>query len=378
MSEQTTGLSVQEYARVQAALPEGEQPVLVVKPSTAVHKGWAALLCLAGAVMLGMLVRGGLGLQEYCWVLVLCGLPIWAAAGCLCVAPLCHKWRMARTLYVLTERRAMVLEPVTPRRERVVSFPLRPNVILQVQKRAGGYGDIIFAWELRWCLGLRVCSPVHPVGFMAVPQVERVAQMLADGVAAVPAEAVLPPVEGVQPLPMKRGRARFAPPLQELFVWAGMAVCGFSCLLQLTAAHYLPREMAFGRLAETTYATVLSLRTEESFWNSPASEPVRVRTGKHAGRKVFISYYPTVQFADAAGQRHTIELSSPQNPRHFRPGAKVTVRYDRLNPQRVSPGRTKRGGTLACVLSCIFYLVGGSLIAAGLMHKTTGAGSSMC
>ena len=29
MSEQTTGLSAQEYARVQAALPEGEQPVLV-------------------------------------------------------------------------------------------------------------------------------------------------------------------------------------------------------------------------------------------------------------------------------------------------------------------------------------------------------------
>ncbi len=370
MNADFPGLSESESSRVQAVLRADEQVVMVVKPSTAVPKGRAALLVLCGVVMVWKLVSGCVGLQELHLLLLLGGLPVWVFGLLLCFAPVFHKLRMARTLYVLTDRRAVVLAPGCLHRERVVSFPLHLIPQPAVQKRAGGYGDILFAWELRWCPGLRVYSPVQPVGFLSVPQVERVAQMLAEQVAALPQVSELPKPEGVRPLTLRKGRPRFDSVEQEFLVWAGVVACGISCLLQLTAAHYLPRECRFGRDAVTTYATVLSLRRETSFWNSPNSEKVRVRSGRHAGRAQFISHYPTVQFEDTSGRMHTVELATALNPRRYHPGEKVLVRYDRRNPQQVVLGRVRRTGSLCCIMSCVFYVTGGCLMAAGLLYKT--------
>lgn len=371
MSADESALSTREEARVQAVLREDEQLALVVKPSATVHKGWASLMVLSGMLILWLLLRGCIALQEYCWVLILCGVPVWAAAVLLCISPLWHKRRMARTLYVLTDRRALVLEPVELRQERVVSFPLQADLVLKLQKRAGGYGDMIFAWERRWCPGMRVFSPMQPVGFLALPQVERVAQMLAEQVETVTPEASLLPIEGMQPLPVdKRGRPRFATGVHELIFRAGQIACGLSCLFLLIGASSLPREIRFGLNAETTHATILSLRKEVSFWNSPRSERERIRTGRHAGRSQYASYYPTIRYTDEKGRAYTTELPTPLDPHKFSPGEKLIVRYDRRTPQEVVPGRNSRSGILFCFLSCVSYIVGGCFIAAGLMQKT--------
>lgn len=366
MSRADTGTG--EAARVQSVLREGEQVVLLARPRAGMAAGQAALLVLPAVLVAWALVYGSIVLREDCWVLLLFGLPFWLMAAVVLLAPLWHRRCMARTLYALTDRRVLIFCPEGLRDERVVSMSLHPGLVQKVQKQ-GGYGDIIFAWERRWQLGARVYSPVQPVGFLAVPQPERVAQMIAEQVTALPTETETLPVEGVQPLTVNgKGRVRAFSGAEELLMWGGIACCGLSFLLMMWGVHSLQREIPFGRNSVTTYATVQSLRKEKSFWNSPHSERERLRTGRYAGRSQFISYYPTVQFTDETGTRHTAELATAQPRRSFLPGQRVVVSYDRLNPQQVVPGKPRSHGMGFCLGSCMLFLIA-FCIAIVLMKK---------
>ena len=87
---------------------------------------------------------------------------------------------------------------------RVRAFALHPDLVKQVVAEPAGHGDIIFARVRRWQFGARsIYYGLSPVGFLAVPQVQRVAQKIAELTAsslpsAEPTTASQVPVRTVQ------------------------------------------------------------------------------------------------------------------------------------------------------------------------------------
>lgn len=359
--------------RVQAALRNGEQCVLVVQPRTDLRPGAVAALLLPALVLAGVPIAGSVAAG---WSALLTGLPFLACAAVLLFSLLRERWRLARTLYLLTERRAIILAPSGLRGQRVVSFPLHAELVVQVQKHGYGhggniYGDIIFAWERRWQPGVRVCRLLQPVGFLAVPQVERVAQLIAEQVAAMPAGEAQPPVEGVVPLlPDRKGRLRVFRFEHLSAMWVGAGGCAVAFVLYLAGVCQLPQEQRFGRNCEMTTATVLSQRRVVSRWNTNRhAEKESEWKNPHTRRIHYALYYPTLQFADAEGHLYTVECTAPQPRFQFTPGSKVQVCYDRADPRRMVPGTPSRRGLTCCLLSDLAVLIGACLIAAGLLPK---------
>ncbi len=359
-----------DVLQAQAVLVENEEAVLVVRPRISLSRGRAFLLLLPSVIALLWVLWATLSLGADCWVPLVFGSPFLLIAGVLGMSPLWHRVQMARTVYMLTNRRVVILAPVGLQGSRCVSFPLRPSPVLKVVKRRGGYGDIIFAWERRWQLGARVYSLASPVGFMDVPQVARVLQMLEEQVAALPEDAALSAVEGVEPLPMNRqGRPRVLTVERAFALWVGGACCGVSLLLLLHGASALPGELGFRENAVTTTGTVLSLRRElHEFSPHVLSEKVGVLQPNGVRRHYFAMYYPTVRFTDEKGRTHTVECPVAQPTSKLPPNRQMTISYHRRNPAWLAMGKPSRRGMTFCILSLLAFIVGVAIASAGLIR----------
>ncbi len=364
-----------DMKRVQELLAENEEALLVVHPRMTLSSGRTFLLLLPTGFALLWVLWAAVSLGSDCWVALLSGLPFLLIGALFGISPLWHRMQMARTLYVLTNKRVLISEPLGLHGSRCVSLPLRPNLVLKVVKRQGGYGDIIFAWERRWQLGARVYSLASPVGFMDVPQVARVLQMLEEQVAALPEDAALSAVEGVEPLPMNRqGRPRVLTVEREFALWVGGACCGVSLLLLLLGAAALPRELGFKENAVTTTATVLSLRRElHDFSPHVLSEKIWVEQRNGVRRAFFAMYYPTVRFTDEKGLTHTVECPVAQPTSKLPADRQMTISYHRRNPEWLAMGRPSRRGLTFCILSMLAFVVGAAIASAGLIrHPKSG------
>lgn len=188
-----------DAARAAAALQAGEELLLVVKPRTA-PRADLYFQMLPGALMVAVPVGVMWTLQELEWVPIFIGMPFLLIGLTALSSPWRYRWRMQRTLYLLTNHRAIVLEPRWFRM-RVRAFALHPDLVKQVVTEPAGHGDIIFARERRWQFGARrIYYGLSPVGFLAVPQVQRVAQMIAELTAAglPPAEPATAPQGGIR------------------------------------------------------------------------------------------------------------------------------------------------------------------------------------
>lgn len=359
-----------DMKRVQELLAENEEAVLVVHPRISLSSGRTFLLLLPCGFALLWVLWAVMVLGSDFWIPLLLGLPFLLIGSIFGMSLLCHRLQMARTLYVLTNKRVVILEPLGLYGNRCVSFPLRPSPVLKVVKRQGGYGDIIFAWERRWQLGARVYSLASPVGFMDVPQVARVLQMLEDQVAALPENAALPAVEGVEPLPMNRqGRPRVLTVEREFALWVGGACCGVSLLLLLHGASALPGELGFRENAVTTTGTVLSLRRElHEFSPHVLSEKVGVLQPNGVRRHYFAMYYPTVRFTDEQGRTHTVECPAAQPTSKLPSHRQMSISYHRRNPEWLAMGKPSRRGLTFCILSLLAFIVGVAIASAGLIH----------
>ncbi|MBQ8480485.1 MAG: hypothetical protein IJ503_08905 [Akkermansia sp.] len=172
-------LPPRDAARAAAALQAGEELLLVVKPRSAPGADLYFQM-LPGALMVAVPVGVMWTLQELGWVPIFIGMPFLLLGLTALSSPWRYRWRMQRTLYLLTNHRAIVLEP-RRFRMRVRAFALHPDLVKQVVAEPAGHGDIIFARERRWQFGARsIYYGLSPVGFLAVPQVQRVAQMIAE------------------------------------------------------------------------------------------------------------------------------------------------------------------------------------------------------
>lgn len=191
-------LPPRDAARAAAALQAGEELLLVVKPRTAPGADLYFQM-VPGALLVAVLLCGMRTMQELEWVPIVIMLPFLLIGIAALSSPWRYRWRMQRTLYLLTNHRAIVLEP-RRFRMRVRAFALHPDLVKQVVGEPAGHGDIIFARERRWQFGgRRIYYGLSPVGFLAVPQVQRVAQMIAELTAAglPPSEPATAPQGGI-------------------------------------------------------------------------------------------------------------------------------------------------------------------------------------
>lgn len=189
-----TNLSVQDREWVERELPPGEELLLVCKPATTLWKpGYAYRMFFAtlwnGFLygILGCLIITHITLEEIiekpAILLFFLGLlPFYVIGIGLIISPWWERENDRRTVYVLTNRRAIVLRPSMLRRRPTCRFfLLAHNLIKEVREYGKGRGDIVMDYDEHHG---RNGTTLMPKGFLHVDNVReleyRIHQFLPD------------------------------------------------------------------------------------------------------------------------------------------------------------------------------------------------------
>ena len=189
-----TNLSVQDREWVEQELPPGEKLLLVCKPATTLWKpGYAYRMFFAtlwnGFLfgILGCLIITHITLEEIiekpAILLFFLGLlPFYVIGIGFIISPWWERENDRRTVYVLTNRRAIVLRPsMIRRRPTCRRFLLTHNLIKEVREYRKGRGDIVMDYDEHHG---RNGTTLMPKGFLHVDNVRaleyRIHQYLPD------------------------------------------------------------------------------------------------------------------------------------------------------------------------------------------------------
>lgn len=361
MIEDVWGLSSQDSERLRSVLKDDERTVLVAKPRVKMDPLAAFGRVFPGLVLAGVCAYVAHGFGSQWWVAVLFFLPGWIFAIMLLSAPWRHRRRMERTLYVLTDKRAVVFEPTGWWRTRCVSWPLYPGLIKKVTKD-GDCGSIIFDYEIRRSFTKRPRVSPHPVGFLSVPQHEEVRRLVEEQVATVPADKApfaFRPSELSSPAPRLDawGTPLSNQPWQKRADNAPLMAFGvvfalFASIFVVIGLVMLNTERLLEKEGVRTDATVLSVRKETS-----------------GGRNSSTTYYPTLRFTDVDGESHTIDYHI--NTDNYAIGSDISIIYLPSDPEtlRVLEDGMSPGMAFTIVGS-ILVLVGCGIAFAGKSAKS--------
>ena len=143
-----------------------EQLVLVMRPAPTILK--AELLIHFGIAAFALIVSEG----------ELFVLPF---AILLCVIPLFRKCYKRRTLYLVTDRRCIILTPRLLPGMDCKSYPLEPRLINEYEIFSGGVGNIAFDYDYSAPVDSCGSDPEDdrsPLGFLDLPQCKRVVTLI--------------------------------------------------------------------------------------------------------------------------------------------------------------------------------------------------------
>lgn len=382
MNDISEELSAEESARCRAALLPEEQVLLIARPRTQLGVLETLFRVIPGVVMACSLSYALCMMSAIWWLALLITLPAWGVVIALLCSPYLHRRRRERTVYLLTDKRVMVLDPGVLFGARVVAYPLQPDPVREIRRGDDGFGDIVFGYEQRWQLGARIHRGPSPVGFIEVPEVDSLAAVIAEQVAATPPSAPLPAAQlpsfaGMptatdswgNPQPMNTGRV----PLIAL----GSLFSAASLLFLVLGIVMLCRDARFEREAVRTTATVVSVRKEfhetehhSSRHHRRSHTGVRIRVEVNKEKQGNWLYYPSYQFADAEGTLHQFESNVGSTKYNFPIGHAVEVAYLPSAPDdaRLCDDGPSLGLIFALVGGMVL-VVGGGLLAGGLMMK---------
>lgn len=160
--DQRESLTQRERRIIDRTLGMDEQLLLVTRPDPTILK--AERLIHFGFAALVLIVSEG-----HFFVLPFVFL--------LCVIPWFRKCYKRRTLYLVTDRRCLILTPRLLPGMDCKSYPLEPNCIKEYEIFSGGVGNIVFEYDDRSCHG--TCDSDskedrYPLGFLDQPQCKRV------------------------------------------------------------------------------------------------------------------------------------------------------------------------------------------------------------
>ncbi len=170
------GLNARELTHARKVLQDDEQVVLVLHPqeTPSGELRWMSI----GFLCLFALVAALLQLESEHPLAFLAGVLLCAPGGCM----MANRWRRLycrrHTFYMLTHQRALVMES-TLRGYSPCSYPLHEDMVEAVAVRGDGSGNIVFGERKGWYIDHgRVMDEVHQQGFMDIPQVKYVQQVL--------------------------------------------------------------------------------------------------------------------------------------------------------------------------------------------------------
>lgn len=362
MSLSDWGLNNRDAKRLQQVLKDDERVVLVAKPRLTMH-----LSDVVNNTMPGWVLATFMGIAAYMfgqqwWVVVALFSPFWLVALVMISVPLRYRFRMSRTLYVLTDKRAVVFEQLSLWRNRCVCWPLFPGLVKKVAKEGHDLGSLIFDYELRWKFGRKVQREPMRVGFLTVPQPEQVRQMLEEQVAAIPAEqAPFAFRPSVLTTPAPKLDAWGNPTKEEatrddrrFFIGFGVVWVLFSSIFVLNGLKMLYDESRLESEGKQTTAVVVKMRKHTSSGGRRRSSSV--------------SYYPTLRFRDATGKVHKVEYEVSTD--NFPIGEKLLITYLPSDPEvlrLVDDGLSP--GVCFTLSGSFFVLVGCGLVFIGYKVK---------
>ena len=98
----------------------------------------------------------------------------------LCVIPWFRKCYKRRTLYLVTDRRCIILTPRLLPGMNCKSYPLEPNRIKEYEIFSGGVGNIVFDYDYSATHDTCHSDPEdrRPLGFLDQPQCKRVVTLI--------------------------------------------------------------------------------------------------------------------------------------------------------------------------------------------------------
>jgi len=99
----------------------------------------------------------------------------------LCVIPWFRKCYKRRTLYLVTDRRCLILSPRLLPGMNCKSYPLEPNRIKEYEIFSGGVGNIVFDYDYSATNAYSGSDPEDersPLGFLDLPQCKRVVTLI--------------------------------------------------------------------------------------------------------------------------------------------------------------------------------------------------------
>lgn len=382
MNDISEELRMEEDARCRAALLPEECVLLIARPRTQLGVLETLFRVIPGVVLACSLSYALCMMSAMWWLALLITLPFWGVAIALLCSPWLHRRRRERTVYLLTDKRVVVLDSGMLSGARVVAYPLQPDPVREIRRSDDGYGDIVFGYEQRWQLGPRIHRGPSPVGFIDVPEVDRVAAMIASQVAATPPSAPLPAAQlpafaGLptatdswgNPVPVNTGRAPMIA-IGSLFSAVSLLFLTLGIVMQC-------RDARFEREAVRATATVVSVRKE---FHETEHHNDRHHRRSHAGVRIRIEvnkekqgnwvYYPSYQFADAGGTLHQFESNVGSTKYNFPIGHTAEVAYLPSAPENAR--LCEAGPSLGLIFTLVggmVLVVGGGLLAGGLMMK---------
>ncbi len=171
------GVSLRERAELEKALLQGEQIFWATKPVPVLWCAEVAPLLIFAAVWLGFIAFwtfGALGMPTSAEDLAnikgeqipfaLFSIPFWLVGIGLASSPWWRKRKLESTLYVLTNKRALVIERALFSWNTVV-YPLEDDMLIERQAKANGQGNLVFDINYE-------NKPPTKNGFMSVPDVQ--------------------------------------------------------------------------------------------------------------------------------------------------------------------------------------------------------------
>lgn len=354
MSADEWWLSRRQQERLREVLRDDERVVLVAKPRERMHGADAFFSALPGWVMIGFLSAVAYSLRAPWWVVSVLFTPVMPVALVMITGPLRYRWRMARTFYVLTDKRAVVIEQLSLWRSRLVCWPLFPGLIKKVTKDGHDVGSLIFDYELRWTISKNVRRKPVPIGFLRVPQFEEVQRMVQEQVSAIPEdEAPFAFRPAVLSSPAPRLDAWGSPLAQQtgngsgpLFAFATIWLLLSACFL-VVGLRMLHTEQRLSADGKQAVAIVLEMRRSSS-------------TGRHSS----VSWFPSLLFTDDKGQEHRVDYTISTD--NYPIGHRLTIVYmpDDVETLRIVEEGMSPGAYFTLVGSLLVLIGGGVLVLA--------------
>lgn len=339
-----TDLTLAEREQVELAMGSDKQVLWFGRP---VAKAWtlsSALVALSGAVacgFLGYVAHQFLGAgckSDLTFCLIFCCFltPFIIVALSQLLMPWRQLRRLRRTAYLLTAQQAMVLEPGWFGKRKLSIYPVQRGMVKEREVAQDGSGSLVFAY--REVQGKHGTHRVQQ-GFLKIPRVQQVAELL-DSLTAGESAPAETPQEAVLSTPASGKKS-----LGGVIFGCVFALVGVGALVGAgVTAHTAYQVSADGVIAQ---GEVVSLKRERN-------------CGRRGSETM---YYPVFRFTAQDGREYRVTHNQGSNPPSWKKGEKVELIYLPDNPEKALPNSFWGKYTVTVFLS-VFGLVFGGVGAA--------------